>query len=267
MTSTRSFVLKGTTYTLLDYPPTTDDPENPTGWLRAHDINDHGMIVGGCTDVNGSHGCYSSGGAWVLLDYPGAASTEAFGVNNRGIIVGQYTGADGSTHGFSYDGTTWNTLDHPGATSTIAYDINDRGTIVGTFEDTNGGTHGFLANAVSDLASLAIDIRPWSAENVIHILDRGLLPVAVLSGSAFDAVSTMDLGAITFGRTGDEDSMAFCSPWDWDVNADGYQDLVCLFWVRKAGFECGDTGGILKGMTLDGATLEGRDAVKVIPSR
>ncbi|HOD75658.1 MAG TPA: hypothetical protein PKJ17_06495 [Syntrophorhabdaceae bacterium] len=264
--STRSFVLKGTTYTLLDYPPTTDDPENPTGWLRAHDINDHGVIVGGCTDANGSHGCYSSGGAWVLLDYPDATSTEAFGVNNHGIIVGQYTGEDGSVHGFSYDGTIWNTLDHPGATSTIAYGINDRGTIVGTFEDANG-THGFLAKAVSDLTSLAIDIRPWSAENVLHLLERGLLPVAVLGGNAFDALGTIDLGTISFGRTGDEDSMAFCSPWDWDVNADGYQDLICLFWVQKAGFQCGDTGGILKGMTQDGTTLEGRDAVKVIPCR
>ncbi len=264
--STRSFLLNGTTYTLLPYPPTTDDPDNPTGWLRAHGVNNYGVIVGSCTDVNGPHGCYSNGGTWLLLDYPQAASTEAFGVNNRGMIVGQYTDADGAVHGFAYDGTTWTTLDYPGATSTTAYGINDKGIIVGTFEDANG-THGFLANAVSDLASLAIDIRPWSTDNIIHFRDRGLLPVAVLSGGEFEALSMMDLGAITFGRTGDEDSLAFCSPWEWDVNADGYQDLICLFWIQKAGFRCGDTGGILKGTTQGGVAVEGKDAVKLIPCR
>jgi len=117
------------------------------------------------------------------------------------------------------------------------------------------------------LSAVAIDIRPWNSSNLINRMDWGLLPVAILSNSEFDAVDIMDLETITFGRTGDEHSMAFCSPIEWNVNRDSYKDLVCFFWIQRTGFQCGDTQGVLKGTTQSAIRVEAKDSVRVIPCK
>jgi len=69
----------------------------------------------------------------------------AFGINNRGQIVGQFGDATRRAHGFlTSDGTTFTTLDVPGAGGTNAFGINVAGQIVGLFVDATG-LHGFLA--------------------------------------------------------------------------------------------------------------------------
>jgi len=77
---------------------------------------------------------------------PGATSTEASGINPEGQIVGNYTDAAGTVHGFLLSrGTTFITIDVPGATSTEASGINPRGWIVGNYTDAAGSLHGFVA--------------------------------------------------------------------------------------------------------------------------
>src|SRR5436309_14884918 len=66
------------------------------------------------------------------IDYPGATSTQAWGINPRGDIVGVYTSA-GQDHGFLLSGGNFSTIDFPGATITVPADINDRGDIVGVY--------------------------------------------------------------------------------------------------------------------------------------
>src|SRR5438034_1110321 len=71
------------------------------------------------------------------------SGTEAWGINDVGQIVGQYSNA-GGTHGFLLINGTYTTLDDPLATNgTIAYGINDMGQIVGTYDNATG-THAFL---------------------------------------------------------------------------------------------------------------------------
>jgi len=51
--------------------------------------------------VNGvSHGYVFQNGVASGIDFPGAASTIAYGINNAGIVVGTYTDTSGGTHGF-----------------------------------------------------------------------------------------------------------------------------------------------------------------------
>jgi probable HAF family extracellular repeat protein len=80
---------------------------------------------------------------FTTIDVPGAVVTAAFGINNRGQIVGVFGDATGG-HGFLWDGATFTTIDVPGATATFARGVNAAGQIVGQFDD---GTmeHGFLA--------------------------------------------------------------------------------------------------------------------------
>src|SRR5439155_8709154 len=53
----------------------------------------------------------------TTIDFPGAISTQTWGINARGDIVGFYVSA-GVTHGFLLSGGSFTTIDVPGATST-----------------------------------------------------------------------------------------------------------------------------------------------------
>jgi probable HAF family extracellular repeat protein len=79
------------------------------------------------------------------LTPPGATSTEAFGINARGQIVGRYTDGSGTQHGFLLDNGSFATIDIPGATRTDAIGINNRGQFVGLSIDVRGTFHGFVA--------------------------------------------------------------------------------------------------------------------------
>lgn len=112
-----------------------------------------------------------------------------------------------------------------------------------------------------------IDIKPGSYPNSINLKSRGVIPVAILSTPFFDATSEVDTASLTFGATGDEESLAFCNPSAEDVNGDGLLDQVCHFRTQDTGFECGDTQGILRGQTVDGVPLQGSDSVRIVPCR
>ena len=115
--------------------------------------------------------------------------------------------------------------------------------------------------------AIEIDIIPEDDSNIIQISSRGwlwpeIIPVAILSNASFDA-SGLDTDTISFGRTGNEASLVNCDKELWDVNGDGYRDLVCRFEARQTGFWIGDDEGILRGMTTDGRHMEGKDYVQV----
>jgi titin len=112
-----------------------------------------------------------------------------------------------------------------------------------------------------------IDIKPGIGPNSINSNNRGVIPVAILSTPDFDALTEVDGDSLTFGRTGDEPSLAFCPTSGEDVNSDGLLDLVCHLHTQDTGFQCGDTEGVLRGKTLDGVPIEGSDSVRIVPCR
>jgi len=113
------------------------------------------------------------------------------------------------------------------------------------------------------LQIIDIDIKPGAVPNSINSLSQGLTAVAVLSSSQFD-VRSLDPSSLTFGRTGDEPSLAFCNARLEDVNRDGLLDAVCHFRTLDAGFLSPNTQGILKGRTLSGVNLKGTDSVRIV---
>jgi probable HAF family extracellular repeat protein len=120
-------------------------------FLLPLDINDRGQIVGRyyqTTPFSGPdarfRGFLLDRGKLTRIDVPGAAQTQAAGINNLGRVVGEYQTPDGTYHGFMWRKGRFTTIDVPGATGTSPADINDRGQIVGSYVDTAGGFHGFL---------------------------------------------------------------------------------------------------------------------------
>ena len=113
--------------------------------------------------------------------------------------------------------------------------------------------------------AVSIDIKPHGDPNSINPNSGGKIPVAILSAADFDAPSQIDKASLTFGPTGDEESLAFCSSKSKDFNRDRLLDLICHFDADQAGFQCGDTDGILRGKTVDGVPIEGSDTVRIAP--
>jgi hypothetical protein len=71
------------------------------------------------------------------------------------------------------------------------------------------------------------------------------------------------MSSLTFGRTGDEQSLTRCNT--GDVNEDGLPDLIWQFDSQTAAFQAGDIKGILKGTTVEGTPIQGEDSVRIIP--
>jgi len=115
--------------------------------------------------------------------------------------------------------------------------------------------------------TVSIDIKPSSFRSSINPKSKGKIPVAILSTEDFYAPNEVNQNSLTFGSTGDEDSLAFCNQKGEDVNGDGLKDLVCHFNTESTGFLCGDTHGVLKGMTMDGTPIQGSDSVIINPCK
>ena len=86
---------------------------------------------------------------------------------------------------------------------------------------------------------------------------------AFLSDEWFDAAAQVDQTSLTFGPTGGEKSLAFCTG-PQDVNGDGLLDLVCHFNTPSTQFQTGDTKGILKGKILGGSSIAGTGSVIIV---
>jgi probable HAF family extracellular repeat protein len=203
--------------------------------------------------------------------------SEAYGINDAGVVVGMST-VEGKERAFIWDSTNGvrdlTSLLPAGSGWVLgaAYAINNNGQIVG-YGWYNGikNPAAFLlvptpADNPDGAFDLNIDILPWNSHNRVNWQTRwGLIPVAILSASDFNAPREVAKKSLTFGRTGSEDSLAFCAPWNWDVNHDGRKDLICYFHEGPTKFKCDDKEGVLKGKTKDGEEFTGRDYIQVVP--
>jgi hypothetical protein len=124
-----------------------------TPGLTAAAINNHGTVAGFYTTKGGITDGFvkRTNGQFVTLAYPGASMTQAFGINDSGLVVGAYTTGSGSsaqTFGFTWMTGHFHEVNDPhGVGSTIINGVNDRGELVGFYTDAsnNNNTDGFLA--------------------------------------------------------------------------------------------------------------------------
>ena len=64
-----------------------------------------------------------------------------------------------------------------------------------------------------------LDIKPGDNPNTINAGSRGRIPVAIVSTPDFDAPFDVIQSSLTFGRTGEEESLFFCGG-EEDVDGD-----------------------------------------------
>ena len=114
------------------------------------------------------------------------------------------------------------------------------------------------------VANAGIDVMPGNPDNRLNTSRGGRIAVAVLSSPTFDAPARVNTASLTFGRTGDEPSLISCTPNGVDTNRDRLADLLCFFGADAAGFQVGDTNGVLKGLLTDNSPIAGFDPVRIL---
>ena len=166
---------------------------------------------------------------------------------------------------WSYDGSTWNTA-FSRDMGTLLDGLDQRVVVTGLSWFVPAGSYADYdyIRVTPTVIPVSIEIQPGSGVGTIKLRRKGTTPVAILSTEDFDAPAEVDRASLTFGRTGDEASLAFCGTTPKDANLDGRLDLVCHFTTSLTGFQVGDTEGILKGATLSGTPIEGSDAVRIV---
>lgn len=129
----------------------------PTGSF-ANGINATPTVVG----QNGATAYSYTGSTLTTLPNVNGTTTSqlAFGVNDGGWIVGQYTDSNtGTSPGFVYNGTNFTTLNPVlNATNTFAQGINNHGLVAGFYStDGNLTSHGFFYNTTTATYTFAAD--------------------------------------------------------------------------------------------------------------
>ena len=122
----------------------------------------------------------------------------------------------------------------------------------------------FVTSIVTLALGIPIDIKPRSKLNRINPRRGGVISVAILSTSTFDA-TTLDPESVVFGP--EEAGAIHEQQHIRDANGDGQLDLVLFFKIRKTGIECGDTSASLSGKTFDGEAIQGTDAIRTVGCR
>jgi hypothetical protein len=125
-----------------------------------------------------------------------------------------------------------------------------------TWNDVPDGALAFVCEW--DSRVVGIDIKPGSYPNSINLGSQGVVPVAVLTSTVFDAL-TVDPVTVLF---------AGASPLRWvgeDVDFDGDVDLLLHFRTQELQLDENSVKAPLTGSTLGGQTIEGIDTVTIVP--
>jgi hypothetical protein len=90
----------------------------------------------------GEIGFVLHGTSFAKVEFPGAARTTAWGINDHGVIVGVYALPNGPNQGFMLKSGVYTTVDFPGADDTSVMRIDNAGELLGTYV-LHGDSHGF----------------------------------------------------------------------------------------------------------------------------
>lgn len=205
------------------------DSTGPLGFLARAAINEAGAVAFLATLDGGGSGIFTG---------PDPVSDRVIGTGDT------LFGATVTNLGFFRDG------------------LNNAGQIA-FFARLSDGTVGIYR--ADPFLAVEIDIKPGSFPNSINLGSMGSVPVAILSSATFDA-NRVDPMRVTLasggvGLKGNGTPMAALQ----DVNSDGLLDLVVHVSTDALELSETDTEAILEGQTFDGASIRGKDSVRIVP--
>jgi probable HAF family extracellular repeat protein len=140
-------------------------------------INASGMVAGWSytgQNENGPRHAFLYNGTMTDLGTLGGASSQAFGINNAGQVVGQSNTADSLGHAFMYSGGIMSRIDGPGAgVESLAFGVNNLGQAVGYIQPGIELAALFSGGTATDLNSLIPSNSGWTLKEAWAINDLG----------------------------------------------------------------------------------------------
>jgi hypothetical protein len=128
------------------------------------------------------------------------------------------------------------------------------------------GIHLRVEVVYSEILPVQIDIKPGSYPNAINLSSAGVVPVAILSSSTFDATqvnpATVTLAGAGVKLIGKGDRYSCGRE---DVNGDGLIDLVCHVTTAQFFIEVGQSVAVLEAQTFSGRSIRGEDSIQIVP--
>jgi hypothetical protein len=113
-------------------------------------INNRDQVSGYYVDGQGiPHGFLKDGLNFTTLDVPGAFFTVLFGLNNLGVVAGEY-GDPSGRHGCTISRGQVTTVDVPFADAIASgwWNVNDHGDLAGAYRDASFAVHAVVAERV-----------------------------------------------------------------------------------------------------------------------
>ena len=139
------------------------------------DVNNKGEIVGSFAgNDNGNIEGFiweGDGSCQTLADPDGPATTNAWGVNDSGVIVGFYTNSSSNFQAFKWVNGVFTNFGCPGWTNTRAYGINDAGVIVGDNANSPSGPFSGFALASGKCIPVNYPGATWTSAKGINKSD------------------------------------------------------------------------------------------------
>jgi probable HAF family extracellular repeat protein len=149
---------------------TIDDPKGDMG-SECINLNSIGTIVGGYYTANSLFGFVYKDGKISDIGPAGVVS-EAWGINDKGEIVGFVTDSNNVVHGYFWDGKKYTILDYPGANNfTAAWGINNAGLVTLQWIDSSGNYEAALYNTKTKKYSKPITV-PGAAQTYVHSINN-----------------------------------------------------------------------------------------------
>ena len=135
--------------------------------------------------------------------------------------------------------------------------------IFSVFNSVTGQNASILTTDVDVRRVVDFDIKPGGDPNAVNPNSKGVIPVAILGSTEFDATQ-VDSSTVAFGPN---QAVPAKDGLIEDVNGDSLNDSVFHFRTQESGIGCGDTHATLTAETFAGNPIIGTDAVKTVGCR
>jgi probable HAF family extracellular repeat protein len=168
----------------------------------------------------------AQGREYKTIAPPGTRSSTAFGINDRGDVVGTFVDQDFVQHGFLLSkGEFITVIDFPGAQGTIARGINPRGEIVGNYRlpgDPAVAARGFLRTKKGEFVNVRYPGHSWEVA-------QRILPDGTIVGCRHDHDQMESMRGVAIGSDGASEIDAFGS---MNNGATPGLELIVGFWFN-----------------------------------